>query len=210
MPTVKVCDNNVYRCPSFQVSEQQACVRERHREVLKVPMITTVASSIGKLKGFCENTGVLFDSHFSQTRKAKIVKRDLHCSGAEALCCGIPDAPVGHSPQRTLLPQVEGPWRDRKVPAPALPIPLRYKLSGSNTAQSSVSLLLIESQGRRKMLTFSPTPELPDQALFPFVYFFERKESIPLLLLEEQWMEWCVSLTCPLSCLPYIPHYLPC
>lgn len=135
------------------------------------------------------------------------MKRDLHCSGAEALCYGIPDASVGHSPQRTLLPLVEGPWRDSKVPTPASPIPLRYKLSGNNTAQSSVFLLLIESQSRRKMLTFAPTPELSDQGLSPPV---KKGNPYPCYCWSEQWIEWHVSLTCPLSCLPYIPHCLPC
>lgn len=105
------------------------------------------------------------------SKEIKIALRELHCSGAEALCYGIPDVPGGHSPERTLLPQEEGPWRDGKAPATASPIPLRYKLSGSNTAESSVSLLLTESQARREMLMFAPTSELSDQGPSPSVSF---------------------------------------
>lgn len=158
---------------------------------------------------FCENTGILVGTDFSWTRKAKIVKRDLHCRGAETVCCGIPDVPVGHSPQRILLPQVEGPWRESNVPTPDSPIPVRYMLSGSNTAQSSVSLLLIELPSRRKMLTFAPTPDLSDQWPSPPVSFLKKGNPNPCYYWGEQWMDWSVSLTCPLSCWPQNPHCFP-
>lgn len=175
MPMVTVHDKDVYRLPH---SESLSTRPMWGRDTAKFWRRTTLTSTIGKLKGFCGNTGVLFDTDLSWTRKAKIVKRDLHCSGADALCCGIPEAPVGHCPQRTPLPQVEGPWRD-KVPTPTSPIPPRYKLSENNTAQSSVSLLLVEWQSKRKMLMFAPTSELLDQGSSPPVSFLKKGNPYP-------------------------------
>ena len=93
--------------PSSQVPKCQFCVGDTEKSWGK----SYLGSENLELKGYCKNTGILFDldADFSWHKEGQdCIWRDLCCSGAEALSHGIPDGLGGRIVGRSRDPCSSG------------------------------------------------------------------------------------------------------
>lgn len=161
MLTVKVHDSEVYRLPhpkSLSTSLLWETQKNPEESAAWAQRLWSWKAHVKTLESY------LVSMPISHKEGRDCTWRDLCCSGTEAFSYGIPDGPVGHSPQGTQPPRWEN-LGEEQGSCCSLRKPLRSQLSASNTAQSSISLLLTLSElnSRRQMPTFASTPELSDQ-----------------------------------------------